>query len=128
MLMKHIKVTGDRVMGSAHLRLIFRVKIYSLCFNLGLSSLFLIINPVVINNPVALYFTDVALDHDKVMSEVLGTSSEREKIIAAHPVATAKFFNYLIKSILKYLVIGSVLDPNKAYFGIAENQDRGSGH
>ena len=126
-LMKHIKVIGGHVMGSAHSRSTLRTKIHSLCFNLGLPSLFLTINPADIHSPVVLYFAGVDLDLDKVMPEVLGTSFERAKIIATHPVATAKFFHCLIKSILKCFVI-DVLGPTKAYFGTVENQGRGSLH
>jgi hypothetical protein len=77
---------------------------------------------------VALYFAGVDLDLDKILPEALGTSYERAKTIATHPVATAKFFNCLIKSILKSLVLGGVLGPTKAYFGTVESQGRGSLH
>lgn len=127
-LMKHIKVVGGHVMGSAHSRSTLRTKIHSLCFNIGLPSLFLTINPADIHSPVALYFAGVDLDIDKIMPEVLGTSFERAQIIATHPVATAKFFNCLIKSILKCMVLGGILGPTKAYFGTVENQGRGSLH
>ncbi|CAF1021874.1 unnamed protein product, partial [Rotaria magnacalcarata] len=127
-LMKHIKVVGGHVMGSAHSRSALRTKIHSLCFSLGVPSLFVTINPADIHSPVALYFAGVDLDLDKVLPEVLRTSYERAQIIATHPVATAKFFNCLIKSILKCLVMGGVLGPTKGYFGTVENQGRGSLH
>ena len=115
-------------MGFTHSRSALRTKIHSLCFYLGLPSLFLTINPADIHSPVALYFAGVDLNPDKVLPEALGTSYERAQTIAAHPVATAKFFNCLIKSILKNLVLGGVLGPTKAYFGTVENQGRGSLH
>ncbi|CAF4614062.1 unnamed protein product, partial [Rotaria magnacalcarata] len=100
-------------MGSAHSRSALRTKIHSLCFNLGLPSLFVTINPADTHSPVALYFAGVVLDLDRVLPEVLRTSYERAQIIATHPVATAKFSNCLIKSILKCLVLGGVLGPTK---------------
>ena len=127
-LMKHIRVVGGHVMGSAHSRSALRTKIHSLCFNLGLPSLFVTINPADIHSPVALYFAGVDLDLDKFVPEALSKSYERAKTIATHPVATAKFFNCLIKSILKSLVLGGVLGPAKAYFGTVESQGRGSLH
>lgn len=127
-LMKHIKVVGGHVMGSAHMRSTLRTKIHSLCFSIGLPSLFVTINPADIHSPVALYFAGVDLDLDKVLPETMGTSYERAKTIASHPVATAKYFHCLIKSILKCLVLGGVLGPAKAYFGTVENQGRGSLH
>ncbi|CAF4251337.1 unnamed protein product [Rotaria socialis] len=123
-LMKHIKIVGGHVMGSSHSRSALRTKIHSLCFYLGLPSLFVTINPADIHSPVALYFAGVDLDLDKILPEALGTSYERAKTIATHPVATAKFFNCLIKTILKSLVLGGVLGPTKAYFGTVENQGR----
>jgi hypothetical protein len=127
-LMKHIRVVGGHAMGSSHSRSALRTKIHSLCFNVGLPSLFVTINPADIHSPVALYFAGVDLDLDKILPEALGTSYERAKTIATHPVATAKFFNCLIKSILKSLVLGGVLGPTKAYFGTVESQGRGSLH
>ncbi|CAF1357094.1 unnamed protein product, partial [Adineta steineri] len=127
-LMKHIKAVGGHVMGSAHSRSTLRTKIHSLCFYIGLPSIFLTINLADIHSPVALYFAGVNLDLDKILPEALGTSYDRAKIVATHPVATAKFFNCLIKNILKYLILGGVLGPTKAYFGTVENQGRGSLH
>ncbi|CAF4411940.1 unnamed protein product, partial [Rotaria magnacalcarata] len=67
--MKHIKVVGGHVMGSAYSRSALRTKIHSLCFNLGLPSLFVTINPADIHSPVALYFAGVDLDLDRVLPE-----------------------------------------------------------
>jgi hypothetical protein len=128
MLMKHIKAVGGRVMGSAHSRSALRTKIHALCFYVGLPSLFVTINPADINSPVALYFAGINLDLDNILPLELRTVYERAQIIATHPVATAKFFNTLIKNILQCLVLGGVLGPVKAYFGTVESQGRGSLH
>ncbi|CAF4416314.1 unnamed protein product [Rotaria sp. Silwood2] len=127
-LMKHIRVVSGHVMGSAHSRSTLRTKIHSLCFNIGLPSLFVTINPADIHSPVTLYFAGVDLNLDEVLPEALSASYERAKIIATHPAATEKFFNCLMKSILKSLVLGGVLGPVKAYVGTVENQGRGSLH
>jgi hypothetical protein len=127
-LMKHIRVISGHVMGSAHSRSALRTKIHALCFNLGLPSLFVTINPADIHSPVALYFAGIDLDLDNIILKTLGTSYERAQVIATHPVATAKFFNCLVKSILKSLVLGGVLGPANAYFGTVESQGRGSLH
>ena len=127
-LMQHIKVVGGHVMGSAYSRSTLRTKIHSLCFNVGLPSLFVTINPADIHSPVALYFAGVNLDLDKILPERLGTSYDRAKIIANHPVLTAKFFNCLINNILKCLIQGGVVGPVKAHFGTVESQGRGSLH
>ena len=127
-LMKHIRIIGGHVQGSAHSRSSLRTKIHSLCFYLGLPSLFVTINPDDIHSPVALYFAGINLDLDKIFLEALKTTYEHAQIIATHPVATAKFFNCLIKSILKCLVLGGVLGPTKGYFGTVKSRGRGSLH
>jgi hypothetical protein len=128
LLMKHIKAVGGRVMGSAHCRSSLRTKIHALCFHLGLPSLFITINPADIHSPVALYFAGVDLDLDDILSRELPTTYGRAHIVANHPVATAKFFNVLIKNILKYLVLGGIVGPTSGYFGTVESQGRGSLH
>jgi hypothetical protein len=128
MLMKQIKTVGGNVMGSAYSRAALRTQIHALIFNQGLPSIFMTINPADIHSRVALYFAGVDLDLDTILPETIPSTYERAQIIAAHPVATARFFNVLISSILKCMVDKGVLGPVKAYFGTVENQGRGSLH
>jgi hypothetical protein len=128
MLMRQIKTVGGNVMGSAYSRATLRTKIHALIFNQGLPSIFMTINPADIHSRVALYFAGVDLDLDKILPETIPSTYERAQIIAAHPVATAHFFNQLISSILKCMVEKGLLGPIKAYFGTVENQGRGSLH
>lgn len=115
-------------MGSAYSRAALRTKIHALIFNQGLPSIFMTINPADIHSRVALYFAGVDLDLDKFLPSEIPSTYERAQIIAAHPVATARFFNVLITSILKCMIEKGVLGPIKAYFGTVENQGRGSLH
>ncbi|CAF1598300.1 unnamed protein product [Adineta ricciae] len=128
MLMKQIRAVGGNVMGSAYSRSALRTQIHALIFNQDLASIFMTINPSDIHSRIALYFAGVNLDLDKIVPEVLPSTYERAQIVAAHPVATARYFNVLITSILKCLVEQGVLGPIKAYFGTVENQGRGSLH
>ncbi|CAF1350216.1 unnamed protein product [Adineta steineri] len=128
MLMKQIRAVGGNVMGSAYSRSALRTQIHALIFNQGLPSIFMTINPAGIHSRIALYFAGVDLDLDKIIPEKIPSTYERAQIIAAHPVATARFFNVLISSILKCLVEKGVLGPIKAYSGTVENQGRGSLH
>jgi hypothetical protein len=127
-LLKQIKTVGGNVMGSTCSRAALRNKIHALIFNQGLPSIFMTINPADIHSRVALYFAGVDLDLDKVLPSKIPSAYERAQIIATHPVATARFFNILITSILKCMVEKGVLGPIKAYFGTVENQGRGSLH
>ncbi|CAF0766459.1 unnamed protein product [Adineta steineri] len=128
LLMKQIRAVGGNVMGSAYSRSALRTQIHALIFNQGLPSIFMTINPADIHSRIALYFAGVDLDLDKILPETIPSTYERAQIIAAHPVATARFFYVLISSILKCLVEKGVLGPIKAYFGTVENQGRGSLH
>ncbi|CAF4180757.1 unnamed protein product, partial [Rotaria sordida] len=127
-LRQHIKTVGGRVMGSAYSRTALRTRIHALIFNQGLPSIFLTLNPADIHSPVALYFAGVQLNLDKIQNEQLMDTYRRAEIIASHPVATAKFFHVLISNILDTMIMGGVLGPVKAYFGIVESQGRGSLH
>lgn len=115
-------------MGSAYSRAALRTQVHALIFNQGLPSIFMTINPADIHSRVALYFAGVDLDLDKIIPEKIPSTYERAQIIAAHPVATARYFNVLISSILKCMIEKGVLGPIKAYFGTVENQGRGSLH
>lgn len=128
MLIRQIRTVGGNVMGSAYSRAALRAQIHALIFNQGLPSIFMTINPADIHSRIALYFAGVDLDLDKILPETIPSTYERAQIIARHPVATARYFNVLISSILKCMVEKGVLGPIKAYFGTVENQGRGSLH
>lgn len=127
-LMSQIKTVGGNVRGSAYSRAALRTQIHALIFNQGLPSIFMTINPADIHSRVALYFAGVNLDLDTILPETIPSTYERAQIIASHPVATARFFNALISSILTCMVKKGILGPIKAYFGTVENQGRGSLH
>lgn len=127
-LVKQIRAVGGNVMGSAYSRSALRTQIHALIFNQGLPSIFMTINPADIHSRIALYFANVDLDLDKILPETIPSTYQRAQIIASHPVATARYFNVLISSILKCIVEKGALGPIKAYFGTVENQGRGSLH
>ncbi|CAF1543835.1 unnamed protein product, partial [Rotaria sp. Silwood1] len=127
-LLRHIKTIGGRVMGLAYSRTALRTRIHALIYNQGLPSIFLTLNPADIHSPVALYFAGVPFDLDNIQMDQLMDTYKRAEIIASHPVATAKFFHLLITNILDTMIVGGVLGPVKAYFGIVESQGRGSLH
>ena len=109
-------------MGSAYSRTALSTRIHALIYNQGLPSIFITLNPADIHSSVALYFAGVKLNLDNIQIEQLITTYKRTEIVAAHPVATAKFFHVLITNILETMIVGGVLGPIKAYFGTVENQ------
>ncbi|CAF4098595.1 unnamed protein product, partial [Adineta steineri] len=131
-LLKNIRCIGGHVMGSVQKRSSLKTLIHGLIFNHGLFSIFLTINPADIHHPLTMHFAGIDFDIDNILPEDLPPTYKRAEIVASHPVATAKFFNHLISSILTTLIEGGpnggVLGKIKAYFGTVESQGRGSLH
>lgn len=127
-LLKQIKTVGGNIPGSIQARSKLRVDIHSLIYKNGLPSIFITINPADTCSPVALYMAGVDIDLDKIIKETFPSGYTRSQTIASHPVSTAKYFNYLIKTILSTLIMGGVLGPMDSYFGTVESQGRGSLH
>lgn len=127
-LMRQIRTISGNVMGSARSRTLLRTQIHALIFSQGLPSIFITINPADIQSRIALYFAGVDLDLDQIIPDKIPSTFERAQIIATNPVATGRYFNVLISSILNCLIEGGILGPIKAYFGTVESQGRGSLH
>ena len=77
------------------------------------ASLWLIINPSDMNNPVAQIFTGEDIDMLDFVQMAGPSSGQRAKNIAADPFAAAKFFHYIINAVLEEL------------FGIQVNRETG---
>lgn len=127
-LIKQVKAVGGNVPGGVQARSRLRQNIHSLIYCKGLPSIFLTINPADTHSPVALYLAGVDVDFEKIMWETYPNACSRSQTIASHPVSTAKYFNYLIETILSTLIMGGVLGPMDSYFGTVESQGRGSLH
>ncbi|CAF4573557.1 unnamed protein product, partial [Didymodactylos carnosus] len=87
-------------------------------------------NPADIHSPMAMYFAGVNMDIDEILSNNFPlTVRKRAQLIASHPVATAKFFNHLIQTVIDTMISGEgVLGSTKAYYGTVESSGRGSLH
>lgn len=127
-LMKQIRTVGGNIPGSVQARSLLRNKIHAMIYAKGLPSIFITINPADTYSPIALYFAGVDIDLANIIKETFPAAYNRAQIIASHPVATAKYFNYLIESILSTLIMGGILGPADSYFGTVESQGRGSLH
>ncbi|CAF4241668.1 unnamed protein product [Rotaria sp. Silwood2] len=119
-LLKQIHVFGGDVMGSQQSRTLLRVKIHSLIYNIDLPSIFITIKPGDVHHPIAIYFTGVNQNLDKILADEYPSRYDRAQLVAIHPVAIAKFFDKLIQTIINTLLID--------YYGIVENQGRESFH
>lgn len=121
-LMQQIKTVGGKIKGSNYSRAKCRNEIHAVIYERGLPNIFITINPADVHNRVALYFAGVNLDIDKILSDEFPMVFERASIIAKNPVATARFFNKLITTLLQTLICPKnekvgILGPISNYYG-----------
>ena len=102
-------------------------------------SLWITINPCDLHDPIAQVFTGENTDLDEFDTR-LGPSKEKQAAnIAMDPYAAAKFFHFLIKTILRTLIGVETVQQHvkshkgifgcmSAFFGLVESQGRGSLH
>ena len=129
----HIYATSGRMMGSDQGRSQLRTQIWSTCIMLNPPSLWIMINPCNLHDPIAQVFASEHIDLDKFNS-MLGPSKEkRTENVASDPYAAAKFFHFTIQTILQTLfrvTIGAhkilsskgIFGHVAAYFSIVESQ------
>jgi len=139
MLRSHVHATAGRVMGSDSSRYRLRSQIWSTAIYLNPPSLWVTINPCDLHDPIAQIFAGEEIDLDNFIATAGPCKDKRAQNIAADPYAAAKFFHFMIQTILctlfqvettgfqvksKMGVLGRVA----AYFGTVESQGRGSLH
>ena len=138
-LKKHVYATAARVSGSDQSRYRLRSQIWSTSTVLGPPSLWITINPSDLHDPIAQIFAGEEIDMDNFMATLGPDKAKRAKNVADDPYAAAKFFHFMIATILETLfqvkvtcaqvksgmgVFGRVA----AYFGTVESQGRGTLH
>jgi hypothetical protein len=138
-LKKHVYATAARVPGSDQSRYRLRSQIWSTSTVLGPPSLWITINPSDLHDPIAQIFAGEEIDMDNFMSTLGPDKSKRAKNIADDPYAAAKFFHFMIQTILETLFQVKVTSAQvksgmgvfgrvAAYFGTVESQGRGTLH
>ncbi|OCH83703.1 hypothetical protein OBBRIDRAFT_742815 [Obba rivulosa] len=139
LLRKHIHATAGRVYGSDQTRYQLRSQIWATSISLNLPSLWITINPNDLHDPIAQIFVGEDINLDAFVRMAGPDKEERARNIAADPYAAAKFFHFMIQTILhtlfgidvtRYQVKSNwgVLGCVSAYFGTVESQNRGSLH
>lgn len=139
LLRKHVYATSACIVGSDYSRFQLRSQIWSTSIMLNPPSLWITINPCDLHDPIAQVFAGENINLDD-LREKLGPSKEkRAENMALDPYAAAKFFHFLIRTILVTLfgveattqrvhshmgIFGRVI----GYFGLVESQGRGTLH
>jgi hypothetical protein len=139
LLRQHTHATGGRVTGSDQARYQLRSQIWATSIMLNPPSLWITINPCDLHDPIAQVFAGEHIDLDDFDTCIGPSKEKRAENISLDPYAAAKFFHFLIKTILETLVgvktgnhrvysLHGVFGHVSAYFGVVESQGRGSLH
>ncbi|KIO04732.1 hypothetical protein M404DRAFT_25843 [Pisolithus tinctorius Marx 270] len=138
-LHRHVTAANGRVIGSDNTRASYRSMIWGTCLMLGGPSLWLTINPVDIHDPIAQVFAGENIDLNDFNAHLGPDSNRCAENIAANPYAAARYFHFIIHTILETLFgirnMGNkvhsqvgVLGRVAGYFGVVEAQGRGTLH
>ena len=138
-LKRHVYATAARVSGTDQSRYRLRSQIWSTSTVLGPPSLWITINPSDLHDPIAQIFAGEEIDMDRFMATLGPDKAKRAKNIADDPYAAAKFFHFMITTILETLFQVKVTPAQvksgmgvfgrvAAYFGTVESQGRGTLH
>ena len=138
-LQHHLYATSSHIMGSAKMRTTYRSQIWGSCLWLRPPSLWVTINPMDYEDPIAQVLAGEQIEMNSYMDMMDPDSNERARIMANDPFASASFFNFIIRTTLETLfgvhtsrsrvethmgIFGLV----NGYFGVVEAQGRGSLH
>ena len=100
LLKKHVFASSARVTGSDNCRTQYRGRIWGTCLYMGGPSLWITINPSDIHDPIAQFFVGEEIDMDKFCVSAGPDNNRRAQNIANDPYAAAKYFFFIINTIL----------------------------
>ncbi|GJE99317.1 hypothetical protein PsYK624_155710 [Phanerochaete sordida] len=138
-LRQHVHAVAGRVVGNDAARFSYRSQIWSTSVILGPAAFWFTWNFTDHHDPIAQIFAGEQIDMDAFLRTAGPDGEQRARNIAADPFAAAKFFHFMVKTVLETLfkikvspfqvktecgVIGDVA----AYFGTVETQGRGTLH
>ncbi|KIO11878.1 hypothetical protein M404DRAFT_98925, partial [Pisolithus tinctorius Marx 270] len=134
-LHKHVVTANSKVEGSDNARAQYRGMIWGSCLFLGGPTIWMTINPADMHDPIAQVLAGEIIDLDRFDALAGPDSHQRATNIAGNPYAAAKFFNFLIETMLETLLgitkrasrscsdMG-ILGRLSGYFGVVEAQGR----
>ena len=138
-LRHHLYATSSHIMGFGKMRTTYRSQIWGTCLWLHPPSLWMTINPMDYEDPIAQIFAGEDIDMNSVLDLMGPNPDQRSKNMANDPFASAAFFNFIFRTTLETLlgirktthqvqsemgIFGIV----NGYFGVVEAQGRGSLH
>ncbi|KIK22654.1 hypothetical protein PISMIDRAFT_651606, partial [Pisolithus microcarpus 441] len=139
LLRQHLYSTAGRVIGTDQSHYHLRSQIWATSIMLNPPSLWITINPCDLHDPIAQVFAGERINMDKFVSMIGPNKETRAQNIAGDPFAAARFFHFMIQTIIETL-FGVHVTPHQVsqrqgilgfvsgYFGVVESQGRGSLH
>jgi len=124
-LIHDIDRIGGHVKGSITSKKYMRNEIWSLISFQGAPSWYITLSPADNKHPISLYYADTK----EVFTPVLRSKSEKDCLIADNPVASARFFHFMIQAFIKH-VLGvdaghpGIYGDTSSYYGTVEQQGR----
>ena len=138
-LRRHLFATSSHIMASGKMRAGYRNQIWGTCLWLRPPSLWLTINPMDYEDPIAQIFAGENIDMDAFSDVMRADVNQRMTNMANDPFASALFFHFIIQTTLETLLsirtsrrhvenhVGIFGEVN-GFFGVIEAQGRGSLH
>jgi len=124
-VLDNLDVIGGSVKGSITSKKRMRNEIWSLMAFKGAPSWFITFSPADNKHPICLYYAD----KDIRFKHNLRSLSERDLLVLSNPVAAARFFDYMVRMVIKHVLGFGELHPGlygktSAYYGTVEQQGR----
>lgn len=138
-LQHHLYATSSHIIASGKMRASYRSQIWGSCLWLRPPSLWLTINPLDYEDPIAQIFAGENIDMNSFMDFLGPDGNARSRNMAADPFASASFFQFIIQTTLESLIGIHITKRGvesemgifglvNGYFGVIEAQGRGSLH
>ena len=138
LLRQHLRAVRSKVMGTDESRLAMRSKVWSTTVVCNPPSMWITINPSD-QDPIAQVITGADIDLDRFCNTAGAEPDQRSRNVASDPFASAKFFHFMIHTILDVILgirktsSGLRCRPGafgtiQAYIGTVEAQGRGTLH
>ncbi|TFK61190.1 hypothetical protein BDN72DRAFT_740824, partial [Pluteus cervinus] len=120
-IIKDLDHINGKVNGSTTSKKYMRNEIWSLVAARGAPSWYITISPTDVNHPIALYYAGTK---EKFVPEIR-EYPEKFRMISHNPVASARFFHFMISLFIKHILgIGThhpgIYGPTSAYYGTVE--------
>jgi hypothetical protein len=116
---------GGRIRGSTTSKKYMRNEIWSLVAHCGAPSWYITLSPADTKHPICLYYAGTNTKYEPALQD----ESERIRQICRNPVASARFFHFLVQVFID-VVLGVKSDhrglygDTQAYYGTVEQQGR----